>query len=165
MTPRRQTWDGVERLEPGQGGLSCIKSATTLFKHLIEKVVMESARTDQRRVAGERTRMRLMSVPALGVCPQGKLTYRFADHEEIFEAGDAFYLPPGHVPLAEAGSELVHFSPSAELREVEAVMMKEHAGDAGRLSERTSSGAPLRRAPRPRALRRPRASPRPEPSP
>jgi AcrR family transcriptional regulator len=31
-----------------------------LFKHLIEYVVMESAKTDQRRAAGERTRTRLM---------------------------------------------------------------------------------------------------------
>jgi AraC-like ligand binding domain len=64
------------------------------------------------------------SCPHWGYVLKGKLTYRFADHEETFGAGDAFYLPPGHVPLAEAGSELVQFSPSAELREVEAVMMK-----------------------------------------
>jgi quercetin dioxygenase-like cupin family protein len=55
---------------------------------------------------------------------KGRLTYRFADHEEVFEAGDAFYLPPGHVPLADAGSELVQFSPSEELRVVDAVMAK-----------------------------------------
>jgi hypothetical protein len=62
--------------------------------------------------------------PHWGYVFKGKLTYRFADHEEHFEAGDAFYLPPGHVPLAEAGSELVQFSPTAELRETEAAMMK-----------------------------------------
>ena len=28
------------------------------------------------------------------------MTFRFADREEVFEAGDAFYLPPGHVPMA-----------------------------------------------------------------
>jgi ribosomal protein L16 Arg81 hydroxylase len=55
---------------------------------------------------------------------KGRLTYRFADHDEVFEAGDAFYLPPGHVPVAEAGSELVQFSPSEQLREVDAVMLK-----------------------------------------
>jgi mannose-6-phosphate isomerase-like protein (cupin superfamily) len=54
----------------------------------------------------------------------GRVTYRFADREEVFEAGDAFYLPPGHVPLAEAGSEIVQFSPSDELRTVEAAMMR-----------------------------------------
>jgi len=62
--------------------------------------------------------------PHWGYVFKGKLTYRFADHEEVFEAGDAFYLPPGHVPLAEAGSELVQFSPSEEFRVVVAAMMK-----------------------------------------
>jgi hypothetical protein len=62
--------------------------------------------------------------PHWGYVLKGKLTYRFADHEEVFEAGDAFYLPPGHIPLAEAGSELVQFSPSEELRVVEEAMMR-----------------------------------------
>ena len=62
--------------------------------------------------------------PHWGYVLKGRLTYRFADHEEVFEAGDAFYLPPGHVPLADAGSELVQFSPSEELRAVDAVMAK-----------------------------------------
>jgi hypothetical protein len=62
--------------------------------------------------------------PHWGYVLKGRLTYRFADHEEVFEAGDAFYLPPGHVPLAAAGSEVVQFSPSDELRVVEAVMME-----------------------------------------
>jgi hypothetical protein len=53
-----------------------------------------------------------------------RLTYRFGDREEVYEAGDAFHLPPGHVPVAEAGSELVQFSPSQELRAVSAAMMK-----------------------------------------
>ncbi len=62
--------------------------------------------------------------PHWGYVVKGRLTYRFADHEEVFEAGDAFYLPPGHVPLAEAGSELVQFSPAEELKVVEAAMME-----------------------------------------
>ena len=62
--------------------------------------------------------------PHWGYVVKGRLTYRFADHEEVFEAGDAFYLPPGHIPLADAGSELVQFSPSEELRAVDAVMAK-----------------------------------------
>ena len=64
------------------------------------------------------------SCPHWGYVLKGRLTYQFADHEEVFEAGDAFYLPPGHSPAAEAGSELVQFSPSAELLEVDAVMSK-----------------------------------------
>ena len=62
--------------------------------------------------------------PHWGYVFKGRLTFRFAGHEEVFEAGDAFYLPPGHVPLAEAESEYLQFSPSAELRVVEAAMME-----------------------------------------
>ncbi len=61
--------------------------------------------------------------PHWGYVLKGTLTYRFADRDEVFEAGDAFYVPPGHVPLAEAGSELVQFSPAEELRTVVAAMM------------------------------------------
>jgi len=52
----------------------------------------------------------------------GRLTYRFADHDEVFEAGDAFYLPPGHIPIIEAGTELVQFSPAETLHEVSETM-------------------------------------------
>jgi hypothetical protein len=62
--------------------------------------------------------------PHWGYVLKGRLTYRFADHDEVFAAGDAFYLPPGHVPVADAGSEIVQFSPSEQLREVDAVMLK-----------------------------------------
>ncbi len=63
--------------------------------------------------------------PHWGYVVSGKLTFRYADREEVFEAGDAFYTPPGHVPaLQEAGTEFVMFSPAEELRKTEAVMMK-----------------------------------------
>src|SRR3954469_5999006 len=61
--------------------------------------------------------------PHWGYVLTGRLTYRFADHDEVFEAGDAFYLPAGHVPIIEAGSELVQFSPTEQLREVDEVML------------------------------------------
>jgi hypothetical protein len=63
--------------------------------------------------------------PHWGYVVSGKLIFRYADHEEVFEAGDAFYTPPGHVPaMNEAGTEFVMFSPADELRKTEAVMMK-----------------------------------------
>lgn len=62
--------------------------------------------------------------PHWGYVLKGKLTYRFADHEEVFEAGDAFYLPPGHIPLADAGSEYVQFSPTDQLDSVASAMAK-----------------------------------------
>ena len=61
--------------------------------------------------------------PHWGYVFKGKLRWRFADREEVFEAGDAFYVPPGHVPEAEAGSEFLQFSPSEELHATEAAIM------------------------------------------
>ncbi|TML24752.1 MAG: cupin domain-containing protein [Actinobacteria bacterium] len=63
--------------------------------------------------------------PHWGFVTKGKLTFRFTDHDEVFEAGDAFYLPPGHVGVGnDPDTEYVQFSPSEELREVSAVIMK-----------------------------------------
>src|SRR5439155_15764393 len=54
--------------------------------------------------------------PHWGYVTAGRLTVRYADHEEVVEADDAFSMPPGHVPAAEAGTEFVMFSPTPELR-------------------------------------------------
>jgi len=63
--------------------------------------------------------------PHWGYVLTGRSVYRFGDREEIFEAGDAFYAPPGHVPVKhEPGTEIMQFSPSEDLREVEAAMTK-----------------------------------------
>ena len=63
--------------------------------------------------------------PHWGYVIKGKMTARYADRDEVFEAGDAFYTPPGHVPVKhEPGTEFVSFSPTEELRTAEAVMMK-----------------------------------------
>jgi hypothetical protein len=60
--------------------------------------------------------------PHWGYMFKGRMTIRYADREEVIEAGDAFYLPPGHVPAGDAGSEFVQFSPTDELRVSEAAM-------------------------------------------
>jgi hypothetical protein len=63
-----------------------------------------------------------------GYVVKGRLTFRFADRDEVFVAGDAFYTPPGHVPVSnEPGSEFVMFSPAEDLRKTEAVMMQNMA--------------------------------------
>jgi hypothetical protein len=63
--------------------------------------------------------------PHWGFVIKGRLTYRFGDREEVYEAGDAFYNPPGHVPIShEPGSEIVQFSPAEELRATEAAMAR-----------------------------------------
>src|ERR1041385_7216203 len=61
--------------------------------------------------------------PHWGYVVNGKVTFRYADREEVFEAGDAFYNPPGHVPVKhEPGTDVVMFSPAEELRKTDAVM-------------------------------------------
>jgi extradiol dioxygenase family protein len=63
--------------------------------------------------------------PHWGYVLSGRLHFRFADHEETFQAGDAFYLPPGHVPFKhEPGTQLVQFSPAEALRQTEEVMQR-----------------------------------------
>jgi mannose-6-phosphate isomerase-like protein (cupin superfamily) len=63
--------------------------------------------------------------PHWGYVLKGRFTFRSGGREEVFEAGDAFYLPPGHVGVGnEPGSELVQFSPSDELKKTSDVIMK-----------------------------------------
>ncbi len=62
--------------------------------------------------------------PHWGYVVTGRIIVRYADREEAYEAGDAFYMPPGHTPAAEAGSEIIQFSPSDQLQEVEAAIMR-----------------------------------------
>ncbi len=60
--------------------------------------------------------------PHWGYMFAGRLTVRYADHVEVIEPGDAFYMSPGHVPAADAGSEFVMFSPADEMAITEATM-------------------------------------------
>lgn len=46
----------------------------------------------------------------------GKLTVDYGNRQETYGPGDAFYMTPGHVPSAEAGSEFVQFSPKEQLQ-------------------------------------------------
>ena len=63
--------------------------------------------------------------PHWGYVVSGKLIFRYADREEVFESGEAFYTPPGHVPVKhEPGTAVVMFSPSDDLKKTEEVMMK-----------------------------------------
>ena len=60
--------------------------------------------------------------PHWGYVTKGKLTYRFADHEETFEAGDAFYVLPATSRSSRPEREFVQFSPKDELKAVGEVM-------------------------------------------
>lgn len=62
--------------------------------------------------------------PHWGHVVSGKIVYRYADHEEVYGAGDAYYAAPGHLPLVFAGTDLVEFSPTDAFNETMAVVAR-----------------------------------------
>ncbi len=68
--------------------------------------------------------------PHWGYLLQGRVAVRYDDgREDVIEAGDAFYLPAGHTSWsAEAGTELVQFSPAELLAETDAAIAKAMQG-------------------------------------
>jgi len=62
-------------------------------------------------------------LPRWGYVINGKVAFRFADREERYEAGDAYYVPPGHTPIHFAGAEIVEFSPTDALAETIPVVL------------------------------------------
>ena len=60
----------------------------------------------------------------MGYVVRGKVGFRSSDGEELFEAGDAYYVGPGHTPVLYAGTEVVEFSPTEELGRTMEVVTK-----------------------------------------
>ena len=60
--------------------------------------------------------------PHWGVVKSGQLVIRFADRDETFNAGDAYYIAPGHLPRVTAGTEVIEFSPTDALQQTMAVV-------------------------------------------
>ena len=50
--------------------------------------------------------------PHWGYVLKGQVRYKFADHEEVYSAGEVYYAAPGHTPVLEAGCEYIEFSPT-----------------------------------------------------
>ena len=66
----------------------------------------------------------------MGYVLKGKVAFRSDVGEEVFEAGDAYYVGPGHTPVLYAGTEVVEFSPTEELSQtLEVVTKNMAAGD------------------------------------
>jgi hypothetical protein len=54
--------------------------------------------------------------PHWGYVIEGSMTVRFPGRDEVYNAGEAFYTPPGHTPLKhQAGTKVLMFSPEKEL--------------------------------------------------
>jgi hypothetical protein len=61
--------------------------------------------------------------PHWGYVQQGQLHFTFADHEEVYHAGDVYYAAPGHAPVMGADTEYVQLSPTEPFEQVtEAIM-------------------------------------------
>ena len=56
----------------------------------------------------------LCPCPHWGYVLKGRIRVTYADREEVLQAGDLFYLPPGHTILVEEDTEFVEFSRPAE---------------------------------------------------
>ncbi|MCW2525080.1 MAG: cupin protein [Frankiales bacterium] len=66
-----------------------------------------------------------------GVVTDGQVTFRWADHDETYAAGDAYYAPPGHLPLVTGGTRIVEFSPAEGLEATMAVVSQNLAESRG----------------------------------
>jgi hypothetical protein len=62
--------------------------------------------------------------PHWGVVLRGRLVYHYADRDDVVTTGEAYYAHPGHTPEIYAGTEVVEFSPTAELQKTIAVLNK-----------------------------------------
>ena len=62
--------------------------------------------------------------PHWGYIVSGRITFRYADRDEVYETGDAYYAPPGHIPVIDAGTEVVEFSPTGEYEKTMAVVAR-----------------------------------------
>jgi hypothetical protein len=66
--------------------------------------------------------------PHWGYVIAGAVRFTFTDgHQETYEAGDAYYAPPGHTPHLFAGSEVVEFHPTEALEQTMAVVERNMA--------------------------------------
>ena len=52
--------------------------------------------------------------PHWGYMLSGRMTVRYADHEEVVESGSVYYMPPDHRISVDAGTVLIEFSPLPE---------------------------------------------------
>lgn len=62
--------------------------------------------------------------PHWGIVVKGKMTIMYDGKIEIAKAGEAYYFPPGHTGIADAGTEVWEFSPNDRLQKTMEVIMR-----------------------------------------
>jgi hypothetical protein len=60
--------------------------------------------------------------PHWGIVVKGQIAIICDSKREVAKAGDAFYFPPNHTAMVEAGTEVWEFSPQEKLRKTMEVM-------------------------------------------
>ncbi len=65
--------------------------------------------------------------PHWGYVITGQMRFQFADRDEVFNAGDVYYVEPGHLPLLSAGTEYIEFSPTDKLHEMMTIVERNYA--------------------------------------
>ncbi len=60
-------------------------------------------------------------VPHWGYMIKGSMRVKYRDHDEVINAGEVFYMQPGHIPVTtefKEDCEMVWFAPKGETRKV-----------------------------------------------
>lgn len=66
----------------------------------------------------------LCQCPHWGMLQKGRKLVKYGDREEVLNAGDAYYMAPGHSTITDAGTEWVEFSPGDELKRTNEVIAR-----------------------------------------
>ncbi len=65
--------------------------------------------------------------PHWGYLVRGRMRIKYADRDEVYTAGDLFYMEPGHVPVIEEDVEVVEFSPTTQFQQTVEVVSRNMA--------------------------------------
>ncbi len=66
-------------------------------------------------------------VPFWGYVLKGRFRAIYKDREEVVNAGDVFYLPPGHTVMYDAGTEFVMFGPAEQVERAASIIARNYA--------------------------------------
>lgn len=62
--------------------------------------------------------------PHWGILLKGQMTVLYDGKKEVVKAGEAYYMPPNHTAIVEAGTEGWEFSPNDKLKKTMEVIMR-----------------------------------------
>jgi hypothetical protein len=66
-----------------------------------------------------------------GYVPKGRMRFTFADREEVYKAGDIYYVEPGHSVALKAGCAYLEFRPADEADKTSEVVRRNFEAATG----------------------------------